>query len=44
MELYGEKAADTMSVRYRLRQKQQMIIEREATRAHQAQKKDRGAR
>ena len=43
-KIYGEKAADTMSVRDRLRQKQQMIIEREATRAHQAWKKDRGAR
>ena len=43
-KIYEEKAADTMSVRDRLRQKQQMIIEREATRAHQARKKDRGAR
>lgn len=41
---YGDKAADTMSVRDRLRQKQQMIKEREAARAHQARQKDRGAR
>jgi hypothetical protein len=41
---YGYKAADTMSVRDRLRQKQQMIKEREVTRAHQARQKDRGAR
>lgn len=41
---YGDKAADTMSVRDRLRQKQQMIKEKEVTRAHQARQKDRGAR
>lgn len=41
---YGDKAVDTMSVRDRLRQKQQMIKERKATRAHQARQKDRGAR
>ena len=41
---YGDKATDTMSVRNRLRQKQQMIKEREAARGHQARQKDRGAR
>ena len=41
---YGDKAVDTMSVRDRLRQKQQMIKEREVTRAHQARQKGRGAR
>ena len=41
---YGDKATNTMSVRDRLRQKQQMIKEREVTRAHQAQQKSRGER
>ncbi len=43
-KIYGEKTVDAMSVRDRLRQKQQMIKEREVTRAHQARQKDRGAR
>ena len=43
-KIYGEKAADTMSVRDRLRQKELAIKEREAGRAHQARQKDKGAR
>lgn len=43
-KIYGEKAADTMSVRNRLRQKEQMVKEREAGRVHQARQKDKGAR
>ena len=41
---YGEKAADSMSVRDRLRQKEQMLKERETVRVHQARQKDKGAR
>ena len=41
---YGEKAADSMSVRDRLRQKEQMLKERETVRVHQARRKDKGAR
>ena len=41
---YGDKAADTMSVKDRLRQKQRMIKEREVTRVRQARQRDRGAR
>ncbi len=41
---YGEKVADTMSVRNRLRQKEQIVKEREAGRVHQARQKDKGAR
>ena len=43
-KIYEDKAADTISVWDRLRQKQQMIKEREVTRVHQARQKDRGAR
>ena len=43
-KIYGEKAADTKSVRNRLRQKEQMVKEREADRVHQARQKDKGAR
>ena len=41
---YGEKVADTMSIRDRLRQTAQIVTEREAGRVHQARKKDKGAR
>ncbi len=43
-KIYGEKAVDTISVRDRLRQKEQIVKEREAGRAHQARRKDKGAR
>ncbi len=41
---YGEKATDTMSIKDRLRQKEQIVKEREAGRLHQARQKDKGAR
>ncbi len=41
---YGEKVADTKSVRERIRQKEQMVKEREAGRVKQARQKDKGAR
>ena len=43
-KVYGEKAVDTMSVRDRLRQKEQIVKEREAVRAHQTRWKDKEAR
>lgn len=43
-KIYGEKAADSMSVRDRLRQKVQEVKEREAGRVHQTKQKDKGAR
>ncbi len=43
-KIYGEKAADTMSVRDRLKQKEQIIKEREANREHWSKQKDKGAR
>ena len=43
-KIYGEKMADSMSVRDRLRQKEQMLKERETVRVHQARQKDKGAR
>lgn len=43
-KIYGEKAANTTSVRDRLRQKEQIVKEREAGRVHQARQKDKGAR
>ncbi len=43
-KIYGEKAADTMSVRDRLKQKVQIVKEREAGRDYQARQKDKGAR
>lgn len=43
-KIYGDKAADSMSIRDRLRQKEQIVSEREAGRAHQAMQKDKGAR
>ena len=41
---YGEKATDTMSIKDRLRQKEQIVKEREAGRLYQARQKDKGAR
>ena len=41
---YGEKVEDSMSIRDRLRQKEQIVKEREASRNYQARQKDRGAR
>ena len=43
-KIYGEKVADAMSVRDRLRQKEQIVKEREAGRVHQTRQKDKGAR
>ena len=43
-KIYGEKAVDTMSVRDRLRQKEQIVKIREAGRVHQTREKDNGAR
>ncbi len=43
-KIYGEKVADTMSVRDRLKQKEQIVKEREAGRDYQARQKDKGAR
>ena len=43
-KIYGEKAVDTMSVRDRLRQKEQIVKIREAGRLHQTRQKDNGAR
>lgn len=43
-KIYGEKEADSMSVRDRLRQKEQEVKIREAGRGQQARKKDKGAR
>lgn len=41
---YGGKVADTMSIRESLRQKEQIVKEREAGRDYQARQKDKGAR
>ena len=43
-KIYGEKAADSVSIRDRLRQKEQMVKERETGRVHQTKQKDKGAR
>lgn len=43
-KIYGEKTADSISVRDRLRQKEQIVKEREAVRTHQTRQKDKGAR
>ena len=43
-KIYGEKAADSMSVRDRLRQREQEVKEREAGRVHQIKQKDKGVR
>lgn len=41
---YGEKVADAKSIRERIRQKKQVVKEREAGRTHQARQKDKGVR
>lgn len=41
---YGDKAAAPISVKERLRQKEQIIKEREANKVHQARQRDKGAR
>ena len=41
---YGDKATDTMSIRDRLRQYEQIIKEWEAGRDYRARQKDKGAR
>lgn len=43
-KIYGDKAVDSMSIRDRLRQKEQFVKEREANKVHQAKQKDRGSR
>ena len=43
-KVYGEKTADTMSIRDRLRQKEQIVKERETGRNYQARQKDKGVR
>ena len=43
-KIYGEKAADTMSIRDRLRQKEKIVKEREAGREHKERQKDKGVR
>ncbi len=41
---YGDKVAYSMSIKDRLRQKEQIVKERKAGRVHQARQKDKGAR
>ena len=41
---YGEKVTNLMSIIDRLRQKEQIVKEREAGRVRQARQKDKGAR
>ena len=43
-KIHGEKAADTISVRDRLKQKEQIVKERESGRDYQARQKDKGIR
>ena len=43
-KIYGEKMADSMSIRDRLRQKEQIVKEREANRGHQARQNEKDAR
>ncbi len=43
-KIYGEKAADSMSIRDRLRQKEQIVKERERGRAYRAKQIEKGAR
>ena len=40
----GSKAADSMSIRDRLKQKRQIVKEREANREHWLKQKDKGAK
>ena len=41
---YGEKAMDFVSIKDKLRQKEQIVKEREASRVHHARRKEKGAR
>ena len=41
-KIYGEKAADSMSIKDRLRQKEQIVKEREVGRGYRARQKDKG--
>ena len=41
---YGDKTANSVSIRDRLRQKKQTVKEREADKVYQARQKDKGAR
>lgn len=41
---YGEKVMDTVSIRERLKQKEQLVKEREVGSVHQARQKDKGER
>lgn len=43
-KIYGDKVMDAMSVKDRLRQKAQMVKEREVGKVHQTKQKDKGAR
>lgn len=43
-KIYGEKVVDARSVRNRIRQKEQIVKEKETSRAHQSRQKDKGAR
>ena len=43
-KIYGDKAANYMSIRDRIRQKEQLVKQREAGRVHQIRQKDKGAR
>ena len=43
-KIYGDKVVDAKSVRDRLKQKEQIVKEREASRTHQTRQKDKGAR
>ena len=43
-KIYGEKVVDTRSVRNKLKQKEQVVKEREAGRVHQTKQKNQGAR
>ena len=43
-KIYGDKVSDSMSIRDRIRQKEQIVKAREAGRVHQERRKDKGAR
>lgn len=43
-KIYGDKAVDSVSIRERLRQKEQIVKEREVDRDYRARRKDKGAR
>ena len=43
-KIHGDKAIDSVSIRDRLRQKEQIVKEREKGRVYQARQKDKGAR